>query len=185
MRAQRSLRPCALSKWSLSLLAGVTILASTGCDKLKARDHMNQGVASFRNAKYNDAVEHFKQAAALEPDNPNARAYLATAYMVQWIPGADSPENKQLADAAKNEFMTVLAKDPKDKTALAYLASLSYNQAQSLNPEEKDVAAHIFQFLVTRSGQKVAHTAVDLADFSTLELQKVTAVLETYIRQRT
>ena len=79
--------------WSVALLAGVAVLATTGCDKLKARDHMNQGVASFRNAKYNDAVEHFKQAAALEPDNPNGPLYLATAYMVQWIPGAESPEN--------------------------------------------------------------------------------------------
>ena len=52
-----------------------------------------------------------------------------------------------------------------------------------LTPREKDVAAHIFQFLVTRSGQKVAHTAVDLAHFSDLPLDEVTKVLERLSRR--
>jgi WD40 repeat protein len=52
-----------------------------------------------------------------------------------------------------------------------------------LTPEEKDTAAHIFQFLVTRSGQKVAHTAVDLADFSDEPLPEVTRVLERLSRR--
>jgi tetratricopeptide (TPR) repeat protein len=136
-RAQPGRRTGALGFWGTSLLAAVTILASTGCDKLKARDHMNQGVASFRNAKYSDAVEHFKQAAALEPDNPNARAYLATAYMVQWIPGAESPENVEFSTKAKEEFLKVLEKDPNNTTALASLASLAYNAAQSLPLDKK------------------------------------------------
>jgi WD40 repeat protein len=52
-----------------------------------------------------------------------------------------------------------------------------------LTPAEKDVAAHVFQFLVTRSGQKVAHTAVDLADFSGEPLRAVTEVLERLSRR--
>src|SRR5215470_13192178 len=107
------------------ILAGIAIISLSGCDKLKARDHMNQGVAAFKNAKYADAVEHFKQAAQLEPDNPNARAYLATAYMVQWIPGAESPENVAFADKAKEEFNNILKQDPKNTTALASLASIA------------------------------------------------------------
>jgi tetratricopeptide (TPR) repeat protein len=128
---------CKLNLWSVALLAGVTVLATTGCDKLKARDHMNQGVASFRNAKYNEAVEHFKQAAALEPDNPNGPLYLATAYMVQWIPGAESPENVDFSNKAKEGFLKVLEKDPNNTTALASLASLAYNAAQSLPLDQK------------------------------------------------
>jgi tetratricopeptide (TPR) repeat protein len=38
----------------------------------------------------------------------------------------------QLADRAKSEFMKVLEKSPNDTTALASLASLSYQQAQSM-----------------------------------------------------
>jgi tetratricopeptide (TPR) repeat protein len=124
-------------KIGLAGLAGFVVLFGTGCDKLKSRDLLNRGVQAYKSAKYTDAIENFKQAIQLDPNNPNARLYLATAYMTQWIPGAESPENKQLADSAKSQFMQVLSKDPKDKIALASLASLSYNQAQSLPPEEK------------------------------------------------
>jgi tetratricopeptide (TPR) repeat protein len=122
---------------TLACAAGLMVLFGAGCDKLKSRDHINQGIAAYKNAKYNDAVEHFKQAIALDPTNSNAQLYLATAYMVQWIPGAESPENTEFAAKAKEEFTKVLDKDPNDKVALASLASLAYNQATSLPPEQK------------------------------------------------
>jgi tetratricopeptide (TPR) repeat protein len=125
------------SSISAGILTGILILGSAGCDKLKSRDDINKGIAAFRNAKYGDAVEKFKEAAALDPTNPNARLYLATSYMSQWIPGADSPENLAYAQMAKDEFMKVLDKNPKDVTALASLASLAYNQAGSLTADKK------------------------------------------------
>jgi tetratricopeptide (TPR) repeat protein len=132
------------------LLAGALLF--TGCDKLKSRDHLNKGVQAYKNTKYDAAIEHFKQAIALDPDNPNARLYLATTYMAQWIPGANSPENNQMATAARDEFKKVLEKDQKDKIAIASLASLSYNEAQSLNPDEKlkkfDEAKEWYQKLI-------------------------------------
>src|SRR5215471_160370 len=118
-------------------LAAALVLFGTGCDKLKSRDHINQGISAFKNAKYGDAVEHFKQASALDPTNNNAQLYLATAYMVQWIPGAESPENMEFAARAREEFLKVLQRDPNEKTALAYLASLAYNQASSLPQDQK------------------------------------------------
>lgn len=106
------------------------VLCGTACDKLKSRDRLNRGVQAYKSAKYTDAVDYFKEAVALDPTNVNGRLYLATAYMSQYIPGAGSPENLQVAKQAKDEFMKVLDKDPNDKTALASLASLSYQQAQ-------------------------------------------------------
>jgi len=118
-------------------LVGCMLALTVGCDKLKSRDQLNQGVQAFRNAKYSDAVEHFKQAIALDENNPYARLYLATAYMSQWIPGAVSPENTDMATKARDEFMKVLDKDPNEKTALVSLASLNYNEASSLPPDQK------------------------------------------------
>jgi tetratricopeptide (TPR) repeat protein len=117
---------------SLVLGIGVLVLAGTGCDKLRSRDQLNRGVQAYRSAKYADAVEYFKTAVNLDPANLNGRLYLATAYMTQYIPGAESPENLQLAKQAKEEFLKVLERDPNDKTALASLASLSYQQAQGM-----------------------------------------------------
>lgn len=114
----------------LTIGVAVLVLAGTGCDKLKSRDRLNRGVQAYKSAKYTDAVDYFKEAVALDPTNVNGRLYLATAYMSQYIPGAGSPENLQVAKQAKDEFLKVLEKDPNDKTALASLASLSYQQAQ-------------------------------------------------------
>lgn len=119
-------------------LAGGMVLSLSGCNKLKARSHINDGIASFKAAKYADAVEHFKQSAELDPDNPNGTLYLATAYMAQWIPGAESPENLQFAAKAHQEFEKVLEKDPNDKSALEYLGSMSFQQAQSLPQDQKN-----------------------------------------------
>ena len=119
------------TKWTYFLAAlvlGILALVSTGCEKLRARDHLNKGVQAYRNAQYPEAIEHFKSAVALDPTFPTARLYLATAYMMQYIPGAESPENFQMAEAAHQNFLKVLEQDPKNTVALASIASLYFNQ---------------------------------------------------------
>lgn len=123
--------------YTLAAVAGLSMLFASGCDKLRSRDQLNEGVRAYKSARYPEAVEFFKKAIALDPTNPNARLYLATAYMSQWIPGAESPENQELAKAARDEFGRVLQTDPNNTVALASLASISYNEAQSLPPDEK------------------------------------------------
>jgi len=125
-------------KFGLVTVAGLVVLFGTGCDKLRSRDQLNKGVQAYKNAKYAEAIDNFKTAISLDPNNPNARLYLATAYMTQWIPGAESPENVKLATEAKKEFEEVLSRDPKDRVALASLASLAYNQAGSLSGDAKN-----------------------------------------------
>src|SRR5664279_3530603 len=110
-----------------ALLVGALTLLGTGCNKLRSRDDLNKGVAAYKNAKYSDAVKFFNEAIDLDTSNPNARVYLATAYMMQWIPGAESPENKDFAVKAKDEFSKVLTQDPNNSVALASLASLAFN----------------------------------------------------------
>jgi Tfp pilus assembly protein PilF len=114
----------------LALICGVAALVvlGTGCQKLMSRDHLNKGVTVFKNAQYPEAVEHFKTAVELDPNFPTARLYLATAYMQQYIPGADSPENNKMASAAYDQFQKVLEQDPKNTVAIASIASLYLNQ---------------------------------------------------------
>src|SRR5579864_5541445 len=98
----------------LLLAVAAMAVSATSCKKLQARDQLNKGVQAFKNAQYPVAVEHFKTAVDLDPNFPTARLYLATAYMQQYIPGAESPENKQFATAAHDQFMKVLEQDPKN-----------------------------------------------------------------------
>jgi tetratricopeptide (TPR) repeat protein len=119
-----------IGKVLLTAAIAGSLLVSTGCEKLKARDHLNKGVAAFKNSKFPEAVEHFKAAIELDPSFPTARLYLATAYMSQYIPGAESEENLKNAKAAHDNFVEVLKQDPNNTIAIASLASLHYSEAQ-------------------------------------------------------
>ena len=112
-------------------LVALFILAAgvSGCNKLRARDLLNKGVAAFKEAQFDRAVENFKEAKSLDPDLMNARLYLATAYASQYIPGAPSDENKRHGDEAIAEYKSVLEKDPNNLSAIDGLASILYQMA--------------------------------------------------------
>lgn len=125
----------------LAAIAALTLsLFSAGCRKLEARDNLNKGVQAFKSAKYSDAVEFFKAAIDLDPEYPTARLYLATAYMSQYIPGAESPENLAFAKNALENFELVLKTDPTNATAVESIASLYYLQAQGTPKLEDKIA---------------------------------------------
>jgi Tfp pilus assembly protein PilF len=121
-----------------ALLALVTLTSGCGSfiNQLRARDNLNRGVQSFKATKYSDAVEYFKKAVDLDPGFPTARLYLATAYMSQYIPGADSPENKQYAQSAMDQFTKVLAANPKDLLATQSIANIYFQQKDWDKAEE-------------------------------------------------
>jgi len=123
-------------------LAALTVFAS-GCAKLKARDQLNKGVQAFKSAQYPQAVDHFKTAVELDPTFATARLYLATAYMQQYIPGAESPDNMQMATAAQDQFQKVLAQEPRNTLAIASIASIL------LNEKKLDDAKQWYQKLVS------------------------------------
>lgn len=53
-----------------------------------------------------------------------------------------------------------------------------------LSPEQKDVAARLFNHLVTPSGTKIAHEVSDLADFGQVPLEELRPVLATLAERR-
>jgi tetratricopeptide (TPR) repeat protein len=141
-------------KTSLKLVAmtaaAVSVLATAGCNKLRARDDLNKGVAAYKNAKYEQAIDRFKEAVALDPSLQNAKLYLATAYAQQYIPGVDSPENLQNANAAIDQYKAVLQQDAKNVNSIkgiAYLylqmkkfedAKSYYRKAIDLDPNDPE-----------------------------------------------
>ena len=137
---------------------------------LAAQD-FEQGVEAYKNARYAEATEAFRRAVTADPDNINARLYLATALMSQYIPGADDPANQAFAREAETEFEGVLARNPGNKTALASLASLAYQEAQgSSDPNAKlaklDLAAERYQKLASVDPQnKEAYYSLGVIDW--------------------
>ncbi len=128
---------------TLAALAVVLVLLA-GCTKLKARDQLNKGVQAYKNAKYELAIEHFKNAVAYDPRLLNARLYLATAYAQQYIPGADTPENNQMGQQAIDEYKKVLQMDPRNTNSVKGIASLYFNmkkfdQAKEYHAKAKEL----------------------------------------------
>ena len=114
-----------------SAFAALLLLAAglSGCNKLKARDLLNKGVAAYKNGQYDTAIEDFKQAKELDPGLMNARLYLATAYASQYIPGAPSEQNVRLGTQAVNEFKEVLQIDPNNLSAIDGIGSILFQMA--------------------------------------------------------
>jgi tetratricopeptide (TPR) repeat protein len=115
----------------LSAFAAVFVFALgvSGCSKLKARDLLNKGVAAYKEAQYDTAIEDFKQARDLDPGLMNARLYLATAYASQYIPGAPSEQNVNLGNQAVTEFKDVLSLDPNNISAVDGIGSILFQMA--------------------------------------------------------
>jgi len=138
------------SKLLVALAAALVLMAGTGCNKLKARDHLNKGVQAYKNAKYEQAIDHFQQSVALDPTLINARLYLATAYAQQYIPGADTPDNNRMGEQAIDQYKQVLQVDPKNigsVKGIAYLylqmkkfelAKDYYKKASELDPNDPE-----------------------------------------------
>src|SRR6201991_3621967 len=108
-------------------LLALLLLTATGCNILKSRDQLTKGVQAFKNARYEEAVNHFQNAIALDPNSADAKLYLATAYSYQVVPNLDTPENLAIAQKAIDGFQAVLASNPNDVTALKQIASINFN----------------------------------------------------------
>jgi tetratricopeptide (TPR) repeat protein len=110
-------------------LAAACVFGTTGCDKLRARDALNKGVAAYKNGQFDEAIEKFKMAKELDPGLLNARLYLATAYFSQYIPGAPSEENVRKGQQAIAEWEGVLKDDPNNLSALDGIATCLFQMA--------------------------------------------------------
>src|ERR1700723_4457090 len=92
--------------------AALALTSSVGCNKLRARDQLNKGVESYKNTHYEQAIDHFQKAVELDPGLINARMYLATAYISQYIPGVDSPDEMRTAQHPIAEYQRVIDANP-------------------------------------------------------------------------
>jgi tetratricopeptide (TPR) repeat protein len=133
--------------------ATLTLLAmTTGCSKLRARDQLIKGVQAYKNARYEEAIDHFQNAERLDPTLEMAPLYLATAYASQVVPDANTPENNKTAQLAIQAYKQVLVKDPHDLNALKGIAAVYLNvgdtsnakawQLQVLKTDPKDPTAY-------------------------------------------
>jgi tetratricopeptide (TPR) repeat protein len=110
------------------------------------------GVQAYKQAKYEEAIQHFEKAVEQDPANVKARLYLATAYAQQYIPGAETSDNIEMAQRAIAQYKQVIDFDPSKASltavkGIAYLdlqmkkfdeAKDYYRRATDLDPEDPE-----------------------------------------------
>ena len=84
------------------------------------------GAQAYKQAKYDEAIQHFERAAALDPTNVRAQHYLATAYAQQYIPGVDTPENNEKGERAIAQFRKVIDLDPSKAEGRLAVKGIAY-----------------------------------------------------------
>ena len=113
--------------WMPAVASLSMLLATTGCSKLKARDQLNKGVQAYKNARYEEAIEHFQTAVNLDPSLTMTHMYLATAYAQQVVPNSDTAANRALADHAVAAYKDALQIDPSNVNAIKGVASIYFS----------------------------------------------------------
>jgi TonB family protein len=122
---------------SALLLFALTASSAQPVAPVDSKGWINKGVQEYKAARYQDAAQSFQRAVKLDPANVTARMHLARALMSQYVPGAQSPENQDLAARAEMEFNRVLEMQPLTE-ALTSMASLSFQEAQGMpDPDQK------------------------------------------------
>jgi tetratricopeptide (TPR) repeat protein len=139
----------ALFVWFI-VLFGIAGMAQNEA-KAAAHNEVDEGVQAFRQAHYEDAIAHFEQAVANDPDLVVARMYLAATYLQVFQPGLDTPENVVLATKALDQYSEILRSNPSDVESLKGLAYLklqlhdfdeareAYAKAIALNPADPEL----------------------------------------------
>ncbi len=133
------------------------------CPASQAAPEIAEGLKAFQQKQYAKAAEHYLSATQVDPSCANAWVSLGTAYLLQYVPGADAPENLEMAAKARAAFETALAQQPENETAVASIAAICFNlkkldEARDwyakliiLNPENKEAFYTLGVIAWTRS----------------------------------
>src|ERR1039458_9506351 len=106
--------------------AALVLLSSTGCNKLKARDHLNKGVQAYKNSKFEQAIDHFQQ--VLQVDSRNINSIKGIAYLYLQM---------KKFDLAKEYYKKASQVDPNDPEPYYSVAVIDWTQTYVPRQEER------------------------------------------------
>ena len=125
-----------LSRTSIAALLVALVAASGGCtlvNRVRAKNALNEGARAYRDGRFADAEEKFRDAFNLDPSQKNAPLFIARAVQQQFKPGVTTPENLALGERAVAAYQEILNRDPANDDAYKAIIFL-YTQMKN---EEK------------------------------------------------
>jgi tetratricopeptide (TPR) repeat protein len=92
----------------------------------KAARDLNQGIALYRSGQYSAAIAMFYKATVDDPTDARAWHYVGACFAQEFVPGGDSPDNRQLGMRAIQAFEEALRVDPGNPLALGAIGAIYY-----------------------------------------------------------
>ena len=118
-----------LSQTRIAIVSALAVLVvtSSGCgviNRIRAKNQLNEAARAYRGGQFQEAEQHSRRAAELDPDNKTAPMFIARTIHAQYRPGVQSPDNVAKANEAITAYQQILAKNPKDEEAYKAIAYL-------------------------------------------------------------
>ncbi len=109
-----------LSRIHIVALLAVVVFSSGGCvliNRVRAKNALNEGARAYRDGRFKDAEDKFREAYSLDESQKNAPLFIARAVQQQYKPGVGTPENIAIGERAVQAYQDILNKDPGNEDA--------------------------------------------------------------------
>ncbi|HET6862506.1 MAG TPA: hypothetical protein VFH91_05645 [Pyrinomonadaceae bacterium] len=116
-----------LSQTRIAIVLAVLVATSSGCgviNRIRAKNQLNEAARAYREGKFEEAEQHSREAADLDPTNKTAPMFIARTIHAQYRPGVQNPENIAKAQKAIEAYQKILENNPKDDEAYKAIAYL-------------------------------------------------------------
>jgi beta-lactamase regulating signal transducer with metallopeptidase domain len=128
LRQARVLLATAFSALAVcAVIASGVALTARAQSALQAR--MKEAVDAYNRGDFKTAIGQFTSAAALEPANPNPKLFLANALMRDFYAQEGAPDTRLLT-AARRQYEEVLARDARNRQAVAGMTTIAMDGKQ-------------------------------------------------------
>src|ERR1041384_1295570 len=116
-----------LSQTRIAIVLAILVATSSGCgviNRIRAKNQLNEAARAYREGRFQEAEQHSREAAALDPDNRTAPMFIARTIHAQYRPGVQQPDNIARAQQAIEAYQKILEQNPKDEEAYKAVAYL-------------------------------------------------------------
>jgi tetratricopeptide (TPR) repeat protein len=132
----------------LFVLALSALLIS--CNQFQAKMEVKQGNDFYKARKYEEAIQHYKNALAKDPDLSTIYLNLGLSYMALYVPGSTHPKDLDYVEKAIAAFKEYQKQNPEDTKVNEYLINMY------LNADRKEDAIKYFEEQLTRDNTNTA-----------------------------
>jgi hypothetical protein len=109
-----------LSRIHIVALLAAVVFSSGGCtlvNRVRAKNALNEGARAYKDGRFKDAEDKFREAFSLDETQKNAPLFIARAVQQQYKPGVGTPENVAMGERAVAAYQEILDRDPGNEDA--------------------------------------------------------------------